>query len=108
MPLYRVILRGENFLLNFTGEPEVLGFHATHYVKAGSEEEATRTAAILTRKDRRLANAQLNTPQNPNRLECESVKKVWWRRSGRDGRLNFWSMEPADDGAAATAARGEG
>jgi hypothetical protein len=94
MPLYRVVSRGENFLLNLTGEPEVLGFRAIHYVKAASEEEAQRTAAILIRKDRRINSALMNTPQNPNRLQCESVKRAWWRRPSRDGRIDFWSMEP--------------
>lgn len=100
MSLYRVVSRGENFLLNLTGEPELLGFRAVHYVKAGSEEEAARTAAILIRKDRRLNGALLNTPQNPNRLECEAVKRVWWRRGGQHGRFDFWSMEPTETGTA--------
>lgn len=103
MSLYRVVSRGENFLLNLTGEPELLGFRVVHYVKAGSEEEAARTAAILIRKDRRLNGALLNTPQNPNRLECESVKRVWWRRGAKHGRFDFWSMEPGEAGAPSAA-----
>lgn len=94
MPLYRVVSRGENFLLNFTGEPELLGFRATHYVKADSEEDAMRTAAILVRKDSRLNRSVMNPRQNPNRLECESIQRVWWRRANQHGRIHFWSMEP--------------
>lgn len=107
MPLYRVVLRGENFLLNFTGEPGVFGFHVTHFVKAPDEEQARHTATILTRKDRRLNSVLLNTPQNPNRLECESVRKVWWRRQRQDGRLEFWTMEPPEAETAAAASPSE-
>ena len=46
MRWYEVALRGENFLLNLTGEPELLGFRVIHYVKAASEEEAVRCARI--------------------------------------------------------------
>lgn len=94
MPLYKVVMRGENFLINLTGEPELLGFHVTYYVKAGREDEAQRIAAIKVRKNRHLSGSLLNTPQNPNRLECESTTRVWFRRSNYDGLYNFWSMDP--------------
>lgn len=99
MPLYRVLLRGENFLLNLTGEPELLGFHVTHYVRAATEEEAKRIATILVRKNQHINSGLLNTPENPTRLECESIKRAWWRRSANDGRYTFWNveLEEADD-----------
>lgn len=93
MRWYEFALRGENFLLNLTGEPELLGFRVIHYVKAASEEEAVRIAMIQVRKNRHLSSALLNTPENPTRLIRESVRRVWWRRSGRDGRYSYWSMD---------------
>jgi hypothetical protein len=95
MPLYRVQLRGENFLLNMTGEPALLGFRVVHFVRAEDESEAQRTAIILTRQNRDLHARLRNIPANPSRLHCESVSRVWWRRSRQDGQYQFWS-EQAD------------
>jgi hypothetical protein len=89
MPLYKVLMRGENFLLNLTGEPDLLSFRVIHFVKAADEGEACRIASIRVRKNRDLHGA-LNMPENPSRLECESVKRVWWRSKGSDGRYEFW------------------
>lgn len=94
MRLYKVLLRGENFLLNLTGEPALLGFRVAHYVKAAGEAEATRIAMILVRKNQHLTQALLNPPENPTRLVCESVQRVWWRRAKEDGRYSYWTMEP--------------
>jgi hypothetical protein len=100
MPLYRVQLRGENFLLNLTGEPELLGFRVVHYVRAEDEAEAQRTAVILTRQNRELHDRLQNIPANPSRLECETVTRAWWRRSRQDGQYRFWPMERSDASAA--------
>jgi hypothetical protein len=96
MPKYRVQLRGENFFLNLTGEPDLLGFRVVHYVSANSEAEAERIAIIHTRQNRQLHEHLQNIPQNPSRLTCESIRRVWWRRSARDGRYQFWVMEQSD------------
>jgi hypothetical protein len=96
MPLFRVQVRGENFLLNLTGEPQLLGFRVAHYVRADSEAEAERTAIIITRQNRHLHDHLQNIPQNPSRLECEAVQRVWRRRAKEDGCYDFWSMEPSD------------
>ncbi len=93
MPLYRVALRGENYLLNLTGEPQLLGFDVTHYVKAASEEEAERKALILTRSRRDLQSALLNSRENPTRLNCQAIKRVRLRRSRHDGVYAFFDMD---------------
>ncbi|HEX5514579.1 MAG TPA: hypothetical protein VFY81_09310 [Gammaproteobacteria bacterium] len=95
--MYRVLLRGENFLLNLTGEPQLLGFRVVHYIKAGAEEEAAHIATIFVRKNQHLSRALLNPPENPTRLVCESVQRVWWRRSSEDGRYSYWLMEASDE-----------
>lgn len=94
MPLFRVVIRGENYLVNLTGEPQLLGFHVTHYVKSEDEGTAGTIARIRTRQDRHLHESLLNPPENPSRLECASVKKVWWRRGRENGRYQFWEMSP--------------
>lgn len=93
MALYRVQLRGENFLLNLTGDPELLGFTVTHYVVAEDEAQAAKIGLILVRKSQHLQTTQMNTQENPNRLRVEAVKRVWWRRRRCDGRYRFWHMD---------------
>lgn len=89
MPLYKVVLRGENFLVNLTGEPELIGFDVTHYVKAADEYEARRIAIIKTRQNQHLHRALLNTPTNPTRLVCLKCTRVWWPFRRDDGRYTF-------------------
>lgn len=93
MALYRVQLRGENFLLNLTGEVELLGFDVTHYVKADTQAEAIHVATILVRKNQSLSKALQNTPENPTRISCESIRRVWWRRARQDGKYSYWTMD---------------
>jgi len=100
MPLYRVGMRGENFLMNLTGEPELLGFSVTYYIKAADEEEARRIGTIKVRKNRNINGSLMNTPENPTRLSCEEVKRVWFRREAHDGLYDFWIMDKrAEPGA---------
>lgn len=93
MHWYRVRLRGENFLLNLTGEPELLAFRVTYYVKAGGEQEAERMATILMRQEPRLRDHTLNIQQNPTRVVCESVKRTLWKHSRQHGCYNFWQLD---------------
>jgi len=102
MSLYRVKLRGENFLVNMTGEPELLGFDVTHFVDANSEEEACRIATILVRKNRQLHDHLLNPPQNPSRIACESAKRVWWQLFRKNGHYQFWPADAPEDPAPPT------
>jgi hypothetical protein len=102
MPLYRVLLRGENFMLNLTGEPELLGFHATYYVRAATEQDAERIAMISIHKNRQLKSGLVILSENPNRVVCESIKRVWWRSARDDGRYRFWSMDNAGADPSAT------
>ncbi|WP_147305193.1 hypothetical protein [Alkalilimnicola ehrlichii] len=91
--MYRVLLRGENFLVNLTGEPELLGFHVTHFVKAAAEEEAQQIAIIRTRKDPYLTGVLMNTRENPTRLEAEAIDRVYWPFWRKSGRYTFWEMK---------------
>lgn len=100
MPLFKVMLRGENFLVNLTGEPELLEFDVTHYVKAVDEADARRMATILTRQNQYIRDGLLNTTANPTRLTCLSVKRVWWSSKRKNGRYVF---RPYNDGQGAAA-----
>ncbi len=93
MPLFRVKIRGENFLLNLGGEPQMLGFDVVHFVEAATPDEASQKAVIRTRQSRHLRENQLSLPNNPSTLNCVAVDSVWWRRRRQDGRYEFWPAE---------------
>jgi hypothetical protein len=69
-------------------------------VPAATEQQAERTAIILTRQNRELHDRMYNIPENPSRLTCESIRRVWWRRSRQDGQYQFWNMERPSTGEA--------
>jgi hypothetical protein len=51
MPLYRCLIRGENFPGELLGHSEAIGFHATRFVDAASAAEAEQIAVIALRQE---------------------------------------------------------
>ena len=51
MARYKVLLRGDNFLLNLDGDHSKFGFYATRIVKSASLEEAEKNAVIRIRHE---------------------------------------------------------
>lgn len=60
MNQYRVLLNGQNFLLNFDGKIQKTGFYITRNVKAESVEDAEQKATELIKNDEWLKNNILN------------------------------------------------
>ena len=60
MQKFKVILHGQNFLLNFDGEHRKFGFHATRYVQAESLPEAERMAIIQIHQYHAIRDALAN------------------------------------------------
>jgi hypothetical protein len=62
---YKVLVRGENFLLNVDGENQKLGFYTTRFVEAPNEAAAEEMAIALLRDDPKLhgvLNEQADAP----------------------------------------------
>jgi hypothetical protein len=93
MNKYSVILRGENFLIQFEDKIENLGFYTTRVVKANSAEEAESRAIDLIRNDEGLTSmVQRSSDINP-KIYLESIKMAsWWKRLGGKG-YTFWPMD---------------
>ena len=51
---YRVMLKGENFVMKLSGKQTVHGFYTTRYVEATSEDDAEMKAVELIREDNYL------------------------------------------------------
>lgn len=50
MPKYRLLMRGEDFLISMDGKSELLGFYQTIYMEAPSAEEAENKAVDTVRQ----------------------------------------------------------
>ena len=61
MSYFQVLLKGENFFVEFDGEEELLGFFTTRWVKANDEEDAELKAVDLIKNDQHLHNITRTT-----------------------------------------------
>jgi hypothetical protein len=74
--MFKVLLRGENFLVESGGSIQKLGFFATRFVQAGSESEAELLAVAVVKGDAGLAKAVLNERNDPPMINIEEVKPL--------------------------------
>ena len=73
---YKVVLRGENFLVESGGTIQKLGFFATRFVQAASESEAELLAVAVVKSDPGLVKAVLNERSDPPMINIEEVEPV--------------------------------
>jgi len=76
MKRFKVKLHGENFLLDFGGEPKKFGFYATTFIKAKNPQDAEKIAIILIRQDLNLRNIVINGSADRPTIRMEELKKV--------------------------------
>lgn len=76
MKRYKIELKGENFLLNFTGEPRKFGFHATKFLKAKTPEDAEKMAIIMIRQTPELRSTATAEGSDPPRIILESIREI--------------------------------
>ena len=76
MSKYRVLISGENFLLNFDGRPQKLGFYVTRFVDAADAEDAENAAVALLRDDAALKGLVLNSRDDPPMLYADEVEEL--------------------------------
>ena len=70
---FRVLVRGENFLLESEGAVKRFGFYTTRFVEAPNEAEAERLAIAALRQDDRLRGRGLNDMSDPPMLFAEEI-----------------------------------
>jgi hypothetical protein len=76
MSKYRVLINGENFLLNFDGRLEKVGFYVTRVVEARKPDEAELAAVDLVREDSRLKDNVLNERDDPPMLYADEIEEM--------------------------------
>ncbi len=93
MNKYKVMLRGENFLIKFEDKVENLGFYTTRVVNANSAEEAESRAIDLIRNDEELLSVVQRVSDLNPKIYLESITEASrWQRLGGKG-YTFWPME---------------
>ncbi len=102
MPFYRVMLRGENFVMNLNGEPRQFGFYTRRFVRARSENEAEHDAVALIKNDESLKRSVLNHRDDPPMIYLEEMEKLpWWRMLRRRRGRGYALWESEEDAATA-------
>jgi len=73
---YRVLLKGQNFLLKVDGEPKRLGFFTTRFVQTNNRDGAELLAVDLIRSDSWLRDSVLNERSDPPMIFAEEIDVV--------------------------------
>ncbi len=73
---YKVLVRGDNFLLNLDGKNQKLGFYTTRFVEAQNEEDAEERAIVLLRDDSKLRSGVLNEQSDSPVMFAEEIVEL--------------------------------
>ena len=76
MPLFRCLMRGENFPFDVDGAWKSVGFYATRFVDAASAEEAEAAALGLLKADPALARESSTPGLEHARVVFEEIEEV--------------------------------
>lgn len=76
MKKFRVLLSGENFLMNQEGAVKRFGFYTTRFVEALDKGEAERFAIESLRQHDQLREGVLNDHSDPPMLFAEEIDEV--------------------------------
>lgn len=76
MKKYKVLVRGEHFLINRDGKDKMLGFYTTVFVEAKDDEQADERAIDLLRNDQEFRVSVLNEHSDPPMMFVEEVEEL--------------------------------
>ena len=77
MPIYQRFIRGENFLMNFSGMAEFTGFYATRFVEASNRISAEQLILGSLRRELLLHKQESNEPESrPAKVYFEEIDEV--------------------------------
>lgn len=94
MPVFAVMLRGENFVISVDEKPTRLGFYTTRWVRARNPGEAELAAVALVKNDQTLvARVRRDAAVTPM-MYAESVeRRPWWQGFKSGSGYVFWDMD---------------
>lgn len=76
MKQYKVLVRGENFLINLDGVNQKVGFYTTRFVEAESEKEAEYAVMDMLRSDPELIQVVLNEESALPVMFAEEIEEL--------------------------------
>jgi hypothetical protein len=76
MKKYRVLVRGENFLVSVNEQAEKLGFYTTVYVEALDDQSAELKTMELLRTDEKLVSVTLNSKSDSPMMYMEEIEEL--------------------------------
>ncbi len=76
MARYKVLVRGDNFLLSLDGEHAKFGFYATRIVKSETAEDAERIAIIRIHQELNQSDHIIKNTADVPSVKVESTVKI--------------------------------
>ena len=76
MKKYKVLVRGENFLLNIEGVKQKVGFYVTRFIEAENKDAAEYAVMDLLRKDSNLLKDILNKSSDSPMMYAEEIEEL--------------------------------
>jgi hypothetical protein len=76
MKKYKVLVRGENFLINFEDKDQKLGFYTTVFVEGKDEEQAEQRAIALLRNDKEFRRSVLNEQSDAPMMFVDEIDEL--------------------------------
>lgn len=76
MKNFRVLVRGQNFLINLDDVDQKVGFYTTRFVEAQNQEAAEYAVMDMLRDDPKLAKGVLNDKSDPPMMYAEEVEEI--------------------------------
>ena len=97
MSTYRVLLNGENFLIEWDGQPSKTGFYTTRVVEADNPDEAETIAVEIIKQDARLRSITLNGKEDSPMIYVDEIEEVSSLAPGENTATGF-AFYPEDGG----------
>jgi len=91
--MYRVLVNGRNFLIEWDGSVQKRGFYVTRFVNAEGKESAESEAISALRNDAHLQELTQNEQMDPPRLFIEEIEQV----SDNNGAANNTGLSWYDE-----------
>ena len=76
MKKYKVLVHGQNFLLDVDGKVKKVGFYTTRFLEANDDQEAEENAISTLRNDPTLRSGVLNEKSDAPMLYVEEIAEL--------------------------------